>query len=203
LNSRFPYPPSLPPAPSLCCFKPGSGSEKFGLLSTLRSQAGNALIISSLTEESALHGISPSEDRLLFFFFKWCPPHPSTHAEMGHPHPTPPPAMLLCLSQTSCGLVVTASSPLWGPSRVGEWGRLHPGAKGYTVRVVPEPVTALVVQASSASLGSEGFLFSFKNQSLDYGHQESTLAHLTLRGHGHPAAPLLCYLPLGDRSGLC
>lgn len=138
-----------------------------------------------------------------FFFFFLNGARPTHRHMQKWVTPPPPPAMLLCLSQTSCGLVVTASSPLWGPSRVGEWGRLHPGAKGYTVRVVPEPVTALVVQASSASLGSEGFLFSFKNQSLDYGHQESTLAHLTLRGHGHPAAPLLCYLPLGDRSGLC
>lgn len=30
-----------------------------------------------------------------FFFFKWCPPHPSTHAEMGHPPPTPRHAALL------------------------------------------------------------------------------------------------------------
>lgn len=65
----------------------------------LKSQAGNALIISSLTEESALHGISPSEDRLLYKRKKNIYMVP-THQHM-QKSVTPTPAMLLCLSQKS------------------------------------------------------------------------------------------------------
>lgn len=134
IEQSIPLPHPPPQTPSLCCFKPGSGREKFGLLSTLRSQAGNALIISSLTEESALHGISPSEDRLLYKKKIWCPPI-NTCRKSVTPTPTPPQPCCSACHRSPEGLVVTASSPLWecrvgwGPPRVGVWGSLHPGAR--------------------------------------------------------------------------
>lgn len=126
IEQSIPLPHShpQPPTPSLCCFKPGNEREKFGLLSMLKSQAGNALIISSLTEESALHGISPSEDRLLYKRKKNIYVVP-THQHMQKsvtPTPTPPQPCCSACHRSPEGLIVTASSPLWEWDHP-EWGR--------------------------------------------------------------------------------